>query len=49
MATVGVPANLRALWHGHTQAVAVGIYTHARPEDLAIAAEALRRIHNPTV
>jgi integrase len=49
MATAGVPANVRALWHGHTQAVAESTYTHARPEDLAIAAEALGKIHNPAV
>jgi integrase len=47
MATAGVPANIRALWHGHTQAVAVGTYTHARIEDLALAAAALSKIHNP--
>jgi integrase len=47
MATAGVPANVRALWHGHTQAVNVGTYTHARAEDLALAAEALGKIHNP--
>jgi hypothetical protein len=49
MATAGVPANVRALWHGHTQAVAESTYTHARPEDLAIAAGALGKIHNPAV
>jgi integrase len=49
MATAGVPANVRALWHGHTQAVAEAVYTHARPEDLALAGEALGKIHNPAV
>jgi integrase len=47
MANAGVPANIRALWHGHTQAVAEAVYTHARHEDLALAAEALGKIHNP--
>jgi hypothetical protein len=40
MATAGVPANVRALWHGRTQAGAVDTYTHARPQDLALAAPA---------
>jgi hypothetical protein len=30
-----------------TQAVAVDTYTHARPEDLVLAAAALSKIHKP--
>ena len=47
MATANVPPNVRALWHGHTQAIAESVYTHARVEDLALAADALGKIHNP--
>jgi integrase len=46
MATAGVPDHIRAAWCGHTVAVNVATYTHARPEDLAAAALVLSKIHN---
>jgi integrase len=47
MAAAGVPDHIRAAWCGHTVAVNVATYTHARPEDLAVAGAALSRICNP--
>ncbi|HTQ92499.1 MAG TPA: site-specific integrase [Streptosporangiaceae bacterium] len=47
MATAGVPDHIRAAWCGHTVAVQVGTYTHARAEDLAIAAAALSALLSP--
>jgi integrase len=47
MAAAGVPDHIRAAWYGHTTAVNVAVYTHARPEDLAVAGAALNRICNP--
>jgi integrase len=47
MATAGVPSHIRAAWCGHTVKVNEDTYTHARPEDLALAAAALGKIHNP--
>jgi integrase len=44
MAAAGVPDHVRASWCGHTIAVNVGTYTHARPEDLAVAGAALSKI-----
>ena len=44
MAKAGVPAHIRAAWCGHTRAVNEDIYTHARPEDMAIALAALTMI-----
>ena len=41
MAAAGVPDHIRAAWCGHTVAVNVGTYTHARAEDMAVAGEAL--------
>ena len=41
MAAAGVPDHIRAAWCGHTVAVNVATYTHARPEDMAVAGEAL--------
>jgi integrase len=41
LAAAGVPDHIRAAWCGHTVAVNVATYTHARPEDLAVAAKAL--------
>lgn len=46
MAAAGVPAHIRAGWCGHTQAVNETVYTHARPEDMAAALDAVTRIHN---
>jgi integrase len=46
MAAAGVPDHIRAAWCGHTVAVNVATYTHARPEDLAAAALVLSKIHN---
>jgi integrase len=46
LATAGVPDHIRAAWCGHTVAVNVATYTHARPEDLAAAGAALSRICN---
>jgi len=46
MATDGVPPHIRAAWCGHTQAVNEATYTHARPEDMAVAAAALSKINN---
>jgi integrase len=46
MAAAGVPPHIRAAWCGHTQAVNEATYTHARPEDLALAAAALSKINN---
>ena len=47
LAAAGVPDHIRAAWCGHTVAVNVATYTHARPEDLAGAGAALSRICNP--
>jgi integrase len=44
LAAAGVPDHIRAAWCGHTVAVNVATYTHARPEDLATAGAALSRI-----
>jgi hypothetical protein len=41
---VGVPPHIRAAWCGHTEAVNEGTYTHARPEDMAVALAALSQI-----
>lgn len=49
MAAAGVPDHIRAAWCGHTVAVNVATYTHARPEDLALARDALSRIYNSAV
>ena len=46
LAAAGVPDHIRAAWCGHTVAVNVATYTHARPEDLAVAGAALSRICN---
>jgi integrase len=45
MAAAGVPDHIRAAWHGHSVAVNTSVYTHARPEDLAQARDALSRIY----
>jgi integrase len=45
MAAAGVPDHIRAAWCGHTAAVNVSSYTHARPEDLAAARDALSAIY----
>jgi integrase len=45
MAAAGVPDHIRAAWCGHTAAVNVAAYTHARPEDLAAARDALAAIY----
>jgi len=45
MAAAGVPDHIRAAWCGHTVAVNVGAYTHARPEDLAAARDVLAAIY----
>jgi integrase len=44
LAAAGVPDHIRAAWCGHTVAVNVSTYTHARPENLAVAARALAGI-----
>ena len=44
LAAAGVPDHIRAAWCGHTVAVNVSTYTHARPEDLAVAGRALAGI-----
>jgi integrase len=44
MAAVGVPPHIRAAWCGHTVQVNESTYTHARPEDLAVAGAALSKI-----
>ena len=44
LAAEGVPDHIRAAWCGHTVAVNVATYTHARPEDLGRAADALSGI-----
>ena len=41
MAAAGVPDHIRAAWCGHTVAINLATYTHARPEDMAVAGEAL--------
>jgi integrase len=46
MAAAGVPDHIRAAWCGHTVAVNVATYTHARPEDLAMARDALSKIYS---
>ena len=45
LAAAGVPDHIRAAWCGHTVAVNVATYTHARPEDLVQARDALSRIY----
>jgi len=49
MAAAGIPDHIRAAWCGHTVAVNVATYTHARPEDLAMARDALAKIYNSAV
>ena len=44
MAAAGIPDHIRAAWCGHTVAVNVAVYTHARPEDLTMARDALAGI-----
>lgn len=44
LAAAGVPDHVRAAWCGHTVAVNVSTYTHARPEDLVAASRALAGI-----
>ena len=44
MAAAGVPPHIRAAWCGHTVAVNESTYTHARPEDMAVAGAALSKI-----
>ena len=44
MAAAGVPDHIRAAWCGHTTAVNVSTYTHARPEDFAVALDVLSKI-----
>ena len=44
LAAAGVPDHIRAAWCGHTVAVQVSTYTHARPEDMAVAGRALASI-----
>jgi len=46
MAAAGVPEHIRAARCGHTVAVNKGTYTHARPEDMAAALDALSKINN---
>jgi integrase len=46
MTAAGIPDHIRASWCGHTVAVNVGTYTHARPEDLAMARDALSKIYS---
>jgi len=45
MAAAGVPEHIRAAWCGHTVAVNKRTYTHARPEDMAIARTVLSKIN----
>jgi integrase len=45
LAAAGIPAHIRAAWCGHTVAVNVATYTHARPEDLIMARDALSKIY----
>lgn len=45
MADAGVPEHIRAAWCGHTVAVNKQTYTHARPESLAAARDALSKIN----
>ena len=44
MAAAGVPEHIRAAWCGHTVAVNKQTYTHARPEDMAVALGALSKM-----
>lgn len=46
MASAGVPDHIRASWCGHTTVVNVATYTHARPEDYAVALGVLSKIQN---
>lgn len=46
MAAPGVPEHIRAAWCGHTVIVNKQTYTHARPEDMAIALAVLSKINN---
>jgi integrase len=49
LAAAGVPDHIRAAWCGHSTPVNVATYTHARPEDMAIAGAALSSICNAAV
>jgi integrase len=48
MEHAGVPDSIRAAWCGHTVAVNRSTYTHALPEDLAAARDALSRLYGAT-
>jgi hypothetical protein len=48
MAAAGVPDHIRAAWCGHTVAVNTSVYTHARQDDMPVAAAALGKIMNAT-
>jgi integrase len=45
MEKAGVSDSVRAAWCGHTIAVNRRTYTHANPEDLAVALGAVADIH----
>lgn len=45
MAAAGIPDYVRAAWCGHDVQVNVEVYTHARPEDLVKAGDALAGIY----
>jgi integrase len=49
MAAAGVLPHVRAAWCGHTAPVNEGTYTHARPEDMAVALAALSAIEKECV
>ena len=48
MEKAGVPDSIRAAWCGHTVQVSKSTYTHALPEDLAAARDALSRLYGAT-
>lgn len=48
MEKAGVPDSIRAAWCGHTVEVNRAVYTHALPEDLAAARDALSRTYGDT-
>ena len=46
---LGVSDSIRAQWFGHTLAVNREVYTHSRPEDLAVISGALGGLFSEAV
>jgi hypothetical protein len=45
MEKFGVPRSIRAAWCGHTEDENEATYVHARPDDLAVACDALSQLY----